>query len=86
MLHPNSLSQPSGRLLRNAALFSSSHSPSNRSVQEEDSDAKFESESFQKCMFKLSEEYELMMVDVLEATENTIQKNHERSLKKGLGT
>ena len=47
-----------------------------------DSEAEFQTESITKYLFNLSEEYKSKMVDVLEATEHTIQKNHKRALKR----
>ena len=54
-----------------------SHSHSNIPLQSVDSEAEFQAESITKYLFNLSEEYKSKMVDVLEATEHTIQKNHK---------
>ena len=64
-----------------------SHSPPSPShnnilLRSVDSEAEFQTESITKYLFNLSEEYKSKMVDVLEATEHTIQKNHKRALKR----
>ena len=59
-----------------------SHSHNNIPLQSVDSEAEFQVESITKYLFNLSEEYKSKMVDVLEATEHTIQKNHKRALKR----
>lgn len=46
----------------------------------EDSD--FQAENITKFLANLSENNKVMMLDVLEATEHTIHKNHKRSLRK----
>ena len=51
-------------------------------VQTEDTDVDFHSERIDKYLVNLSESSKLVVLDVLEATEHTIQKNHKRSLKK----
>ena len=61
---------------------SSSEGSSNSSAQEADATGDFRTESVMKYLFNLSEEYQSTMINVLEATEHTIQKNHKRSLKR----
>ena len=61
---------------------SPSEGSSNSSAQEADATGEFNTESVMKYLFNLSEEYQSMMINVLEATEHTIQKNHKRSLKR----
>ena len=60
----------------------SSEGSSNSSAQEADATGEFNTESIMKYLLNLSEEYQSMMINVLEATEHTIQKNHKRSLKR----
>ena len=61
---------------------SSSEGSSNSSAQEADATGEFHTESVMKYLFNLSEEYQSMMINVLEATEHTIQKNHKQSRKR----
>lgn len=45
-------------------------------------DLDFQTENFNKFLANLSENNKVMFLDVLEATEHTIHKNHKRSLRK----
>ena len=59
-----------------------SSSSEGSSNSEADATGEFNTESVMKYLFNLSEEYQSMMINVLEATEHTIKKNHKRSLKR----
>ena len=60
---------------------SSSASSSNSLAQEVDAAVEFHTESVMKYLCNLSE-YQSVIINVLKATEHTIQKNHKRSLRR----